>query len=55
MRRFDGHIVAALNVSGPAFRFAPRLDAAGGEVAAAAAGLSAELLEAPPVVALTAT
>ena len=38
MRRFDGHIVAALNVSGPAFRFAARLDAAGGEVAAAAVG-----------------
>ena len=55
VRRFDGRIVAALNVSGPAFRFAARLDAAGGEVAAAAVGLSAELLEAPPVVAMTAT
>ena len=55
VRRFDGHIVAALNVSGPAFRFAARLDAAGGEVAAAAVGLSAELLEAPLVVAMTAT
>ncbi len=55
VRRFDGHIVAALNVSGPAFRFAARLDDAGGEVAAAAVGLSAELLAAPPVVAMTAT
>jgi IclR family transcriptional regulator, KDG regulon repressor len=36
-------IVAALNVSGPTFRFGTRLDVAGHEVAAAAARLSREL------------
>lgn len=45
VRRFDGRIVAALNVSGPAFRFAGRLDAAGVEVAGAAAVLSTQLRE----------
>ena len=36
VRRFDGRIVAALNVSGPRFRFGPRLDKAGTEVVLAA-------------------
>jgi IclR family KDG regulon transcriptional repressor len=40
VRRFDASIVAALNVSGPSFRFAPRLDDAGVEVARAAERLS---------------
>ena len=43
VRRFDGRIVAALNVSGPSFRFAPRLEEAGAVVAAAAGRLSALL------------
>jgi IclR family transcriptional regulator, KDG regulon repressor len=43
VRRFDGRIVAAVNVSGPSFRFAPHLEAAGAEVVRAAARLSAEL------------
>jgi DNA-binding IclR family transcriptional regulator len=43
VRRFDGQIVAAVNVSGPSFRFSPRLDEAGAEVARAAARLEAEL------------
>jgi DNA-binding IclR family transcriptional regulator len=55
VRRFDGRIVAALNVSGPAFRFAGRLDAAGAEVARAASGLSAQLREGAPPVAELAT
>ena len=40
VRRFDGSIVSALNVSGPAFRFGARLDEAGAEVARAAERLS---------------
>jgi DNA-binding IclR family transcriptional regulator len=40
VRRFDGRIVAALNVSGPAFRFRARLQEAGEEVARAAEELS---------------
>jgi IclR family transcriptional regulator, KDG regulon repressor len=43
VRRFDGRIIAALNVSGPSFRFASRLDEAGKEVARAAERLSARL------------
>jgi DNA-binding IclR family transcriptional regulator len=43
VRRFDGRIVAALNVSGPSFRFRPRLPEAGAEIARAAAELSAGL------------
>ena len=43
VRDFRGRIVAAVNVSAPAFRLAPRLDAAGEEVKAAADGLSARL------------
>ena len=45
VRRFDGRVIAALNVSGPAFRFRPRLQQAGEEVARAAAELSARLSE----------
>ena len=55
VRRFDGRIVAALNVSGPSFRFAPRLEEAGAVVADAATRLSARLQDATPVVAATAT
>jgi DNA-binding IclR family transcriptional regulator len=40
VRRFDGQIVSALNVSGPSFRFAARLHEAGAEVARAAERLS---------------
>jgi IclR family transcriptional regulator, KDG regulon repressor len=40
VRRFDGAIVSALNVSGPSFRFGPRLHEAGTEVARAAEQLS---------------
>src|SRR5829696_3822888 len=43
VRRFDGRIVAAVNVSGPSFRFRDRLPEAGVEVARAAAQLSASL------------
>ena len=43
VRDFRGRIVAAVNVSAPAFRLGPRLDAAGREVKAAARGLSARL------------
>jgi IclR family KDG regulon transcriptional repressor len=43
VRRFDGRIVAAVNVSGPSFRFAPRLAEAGAEVRRAAEELSAGL------------
>jgi DNA-binding IclR family transcriptional regulator len=43
VRRFDGAIVSALNVSGPSFRFGPRLDEAGTEVARAAEQLSLAL------------
>ena len=55
VRRFDGRIVAALNVSGPSFRFAPRLEEAGAVVADAATRLSARLQDATSVVAATAT
>ena len=55
VRRFDGRIVAALNVSGPSFRFAPRLGEAGAVVAAAAAQLSARLQEEASEVAAAAT
>jgi DNA-binding IclR family transcriptional regulator len=43
VRDFRGRIVAAVNVSAPAFRLATRLDAAGVEVKRAADGLSAHL------------
>jgi DNA-binding IclR family transcriptional regulator len=43
VRRFDGTIVSALNVSGPSFRFGPRLHEAGLEVARAAERLSLAL------------
>ena len=43
VRRFDGRIVAAVNVSGPSFRFAARLDEAGAEVRRAAEELSAAI------------
>jgi len=43
VRRFDGRIVAALNVSGPSFRFRARLPEAATEVARAAVGLSSQL------------
>jgi DNA-binding IclR family transcriptional regulator len=55
VRRFDGRIVAAVNVSGPSFRFAPHLPEAGTEVAGAAARLSAELQHMKGAVAGTAT
>src|ERR687897_1277800 len=55
VRRFDDRIVAAVNVSGPSFRFAPRLAEAGEVVAAAAARLSARLQEPAPEVAAEAT
>jgi IclR family KDG regulon transcriptional repressor len=45
VRRFDGRIVAALNVSGPSFRLRARLQDAGEEVARAAGELSAALGE----------
>jgi IclR family transcriptional regulator, KDG regulon repressor len=43
VRDFRGRIVAALNVSAPAFRLGSRLHAAGAEVRAAAEGLSGGL------------
>jgi IclR family transcriptional regulator, KDG regulon repressor len=43
VRRFDGRIVGALNVSGPSFRFGARLQGAGEEVARAARELSERL------------
>ena len=43
VRRFDGRIVAAVNVSGPSFRLGARLPEAGAEAARAAADLSARL------------
>jgi IclR family KDG regulon transcriptional repressor len=55
VRRFDGRIIAALNVSGPSFRFGPRLAEAGPAVAAAAARLSAQLQDAVSEVAVPAT
>jgi IclR family transcriptional regulator, KDG regulon repressor len=45
VRRFDGRIVAALNVSGPSFRFGGRLQGAGEAVARAAGDLSERLRE----------
>jgi IclR family transcriptional regulator, KDG regulon repressor len=47
VRGFDRRIVAALNVSGPSFRFRARLGEAAAEVARAAAQLSAQLGEGP--------
>jgi IclR family transcriptional regulator, KDG regulon repressor len=46
VRRFDGHIIAALNVSGPSFRFRPRLEEAAEEVTRSARTLSARLHQA---------
>ncbi|HKI92100.1 MAG TPA: IclR family transcriptional regulator [Gaiellaceae bacterium] len=43
VRDFRGHVVAALNASGPKFRLGPHLDEVGREVAAAADRLSAAL------------
>jgi DNA-binding IclR family transcriptional regulator len=43
VRRFDGRIVAALNVSGPRFRFGSRLDEAAAEVVLAADELARAL------------
>jgi IclR family transcriptional regulator, KDG regulon repressor len=43
VRRFDARIVAALNVSGPSFRFGARLPEAGPVVARAAEELSSKL------------
>jgi IclR family KDG regulon transcriptional repressor len=43
VRRFDGQIVAAINVSGPSFRFGQRLSDAGPEVRRAADEVSALL------------
>ena len=40
VRDFRGHIVAAVNVSGPSFRFADRVEDAGEQVVAAAVELS---------------
>jgi IclR family transcriptional regulator, KDG regulon repressor len=45
VRRFDGRIVAALNVSGPSFRFGPRLQDAGLLLARAAQTLSQRVHE----------
>lgn len=55
VRRFDGRIVAAVNVSGPSFRFAPHLDVAGAEVVRAARRLSSELRHLTDLVAAEAT
>jgi DNA-binding IclR family transcriptional regulator len=54
VRRFDGRVVAALNVSGPSFRFGAHLEAAGAEVARAAVSLS-RMLAGEAEVALAAT
>ncbi len=43
VRRFDGRIVAALNVSGPRFRFGPQLDRAAAEVVLGAEELARAL------------
>jgi DNA-binding IclR family transcriptional regulator len=43
VRDFRGRIVAALNVSAPAFRLGPRLDDAGPAVRAAADDLTARM------------
>lgn len=50
VRRFDGRIVAAVNVSGPSFRFRPRLQEAGARVAQAAEELGRVATAATPVV-----
>jgi IclR family transcriptional regulator, KDG regulon repressor len=55
VRRFDGRIIAALNVSGPSFRFSARLEQAGAEVARAARLLSERLQKSTPEVAELAT
>ena len=55
VRRFDGRIIAALNVSGPSFRFGQRLGEAGPVAAAAAARLSARLQDEASPVAVPAT
>jgi IclR family transcriptional regulator, KDG regulon repressor len=55
VRRFDGRIIAALNVSGPSFRFSARLEQAGAEVAGAARRLSERLQKSTPGVAEVAT
>lgn len=47
LRDFTGAIVAAINVSGPTFRLAGRLDACGSSVRSAAAELSAQLGHVP--------
>jgi IclR family transcriptional regulator, KDG regulon repressor len=52
VRGFDGRIVAAINVSGPSFRFGPRLPEAGQLVARAAEELSAVADSATGVVTL---
>jgi IclR family transcriptional regulator, KDG regulon repressor len=49
VRRFDGQIVAAVNVSGPAFRFRSQLREAGSRVARAAEELGRVATEATPV------
>jgi IclR family transcriptional regulator, KDG regulon repressor len=51
VRRFDGRIVAAVNVSGPSFRFRPRLREAGARVVRAAEDLGRVATRATPVVA----
>ena len=45
VRDFRGHIVAALNISGPKFRLGERLDQAGAAVRLAAQELSTQLGE----------
>ena len=52
VRRFDGRIVAAVNVSGPSFRFRPRLEEAGARVARAADELGRVAIEATQVATL---
>jgi len=47
VRDFSGRVVAALNVSAPLFRLGRRLDAAGQQVAAAAAHLTSAVASAP--------
>ena len=52
VRRFDGRIVAAVNVSGPSFRFRPRLPEAGTRVARAADELGRVAIQATRVATL---
>ncbi len=47
VRDFRGHVIAALNISAPKFRFGNHLDAAGAQVVAAAHYLSQELNRPP--------